>query len=223
MIIKSYLVEKELKNIEQFQASLIYGENEGLKNFLKNKIRNEKKNHEIINFFQDEILKNNNQLLDEVNNNSLFAKKKIIFIQEASEKIINLVEEMLEQKNNDINFFLYAGILDKRSKLRSLFEKSEELCAVACYEDNNRTLLYYISNELKGFQGLTPEIINLIIDNSESNRSVINQELDKIKQCFNNKIIERDKLINLLNIKFNNNFTKLRDAILIGERKKLIN
>jgi|TARA_B110000438_G_C15790322_1_gene640378 DNA polymerase-3 subunit delta len=221
MIIKSYLVEKDLKNIEHFQALLIYGENDGLKNFFKKKIRNEKKNHEVINLFQDEILKNNQLLSNEVNNTSLFTKKKIIFVQEASDKILNIIEEVLEGNNNDISFFIFSGILDKKSKLRSFFEKSKKLSAIACYQDNERTLLYYIGNELKGFKGLTPEIINLIIYNSDSNRSIINQELDKIKQCFDNKIIERDKLINLLNIKFSNNFSKIRDAILLGEKTKV--
>ena len=69
-------------------------------------------------------------------------------------------------------------------KLKSLFEKGKNLAVVACYEDNERTLINYISRELNGFKGLTGELINTIILNSSSSRKNIQNELVKIKDFF---------------------------------------
>ena len=56
---------------------LFYGENTGLKNDLKNKIRQKYKDGEILVYDQDELLKNTNLVVNEIQNISLFGKKKI--------------------------------------------------------------------------------------------------------------------------------------------------
>ena len=55
---------------------LLYGENEGIKEDLKKKIKEKQTSSEIINIFQDEILKDNNLLFDNLINPSLFNEKK---------------------------------------------------------------------------------------------------------------------------------------------------
>tara|TARA_B110000259_G_scaffold168785_1_gene198127 strand:- start:338 stop:958 length:621 start_codon:yes stop_codon:yes gene_type:complete len=92
---------------------------------------------------------------------------------------------------------------------------------VPCYEDNERTLINYITKELYGYKGLTGEIINLIINNSNMNRKAIQNEILKIKDFFIEKKIIREEIIEILNIKNNANFEELRDKALNGEKNKI--
>ena len=78
MIYKSYIVEQNIRTLKE-NCILFYGENLGLKNEIKNKIRSINIDSEIIIFNQEEILKNNNLLINEIQNISLFEKKKNLF------------------------------------------------------------------------------------------------------------------------------------------------
>ena len=77
MIYKSYLVEQDI-NLLKEDICLFYGQNLGLKNDLKNNILNNFKEHEILRFSQDDNIKNNNLIRQEILNISLFAKKIIL-------------------------------------------------------------------------------------------------------------------------------------------------
>tara|TARA_Y100001958_G_C21111029_1_gene457968 strand:+ start:761 stop:1012 length:252 start_codon:yes stop_codon:yes gene_type:complete len=79
MIIKSYIAEKNLNQIDKFSSVLFYGENQGLKKDFKEKLRSIYKECEILNLFQDEIIKNKSLIINEINNKSLFNKKKNSF------------------------------------------------------------------------------------------------------------------------------------------------
>ena len=63
MVYKSFLIENNISSLKE-SLVLFYGENLGLKNDIKNKIKflNREDKHEIINLMQDEILINNNIL-----------------------------------------------------------------------------------------------------------------------------------------------------------------
>ena len=75
MILKSYLVEQNIEILKSYRATLIYGENNGIKNDIKEDIKNKNKNLEILNFFENDLLKND-LLYENIANQSLFAKKK---------------------------------------------------------------------------------------------------------------------------------------------------
>ena len=91
MILKSYIIEQNIKVLEGYNYCLLYGENEGLKEDIKLKITDANKNAEIINFFQEDLLKNKNILSEEINNISLFYSKKIIYVHEATDKVFNKI------------------------------------------------------------------------------------------------------------------------------------
>ena len=221
MIIKSYIIEKNISNFEKYQASLIFGENVGIKEDIKELLKNKNKTAEIINLFEEEILKHKDILYNNVNNKSLFNEKKIIFIHHVTDKIVDQINEVLEKENKDIKIYIFGDALDKKSKIRSLFEKDSNLAAVAGYKDNERTLIEYILEQLRAHKGLTRENIDIIISNSNLDRRVIKNELIKIKEFFKNKTITREELQQLLNIKINLNFDQLRDAALLGERSTI--
>ena len=81
MILKSFIVEKNITLLEKYFISLIYGENIGLKDDIKNAIKVNFKNYEKISFNQSEIIKNDKILEEQINNTSLFSKKKNYFHQ----------------------------------------------------------------------------------------------------------------------------------------------
>ena len=221
MILKSYIVEENIEILKDYQATLIYGENEGIKDDVRQALRNKNKTSEEIIFFEEEILKNRNILYQNIINESLFSEKKNIFILGATDKIYNEILESLEKNNKNISIYILSGNLEKRSKLRNLFEKSTKLGIFPCYKDNERTLINYVNKELRGFKGLSGEIINLIISNSDMDRRIITSELMKIKVFFLEKKINKEQILEILNIKNNSNFDEIRDNALFGERVKI--
>jgi DNA polymerase-3 subunit delta len=221
MILKSYIVEQNIDVLKTYQSVLMYGKNDGIKDDIKEKLKYTSTDTETIIFFEEELLKDKNILYQNINNESLFSKKKIIFIHSVSDKIFDQVSECLEGKKKDIKIYLFSEVLEKRSKLRSLFEKSKDVGILPCYEDNERTLIAYVNKELKEFNGLTGEIVNLIISNSRLDRKLIKNELIKIKDFFLEKKINKKETLELLNIKTNITFDEIRDNALNGNKKTI--
>ena len=216
MIYKSYLVEQNINLIDK-NLFLFYGENLGLQQDLKKKIRNNNKDKLLLNFSQEEILKNEDQFFNEVINISLFEDKKVYFINQANDKILKIIED-IENKISEQSIFLFSDILDKRSKLRNYFEKSKNAGIVPCYADNQISIKKIVMDKLKGFKGLSPENINMIIENCNLDRIKLNNELSKIITYFDNKNLETEKLIALLNIDINDDFNLLKDEALNGNK-----
>ena len=220
MILKSYIVEQNLDILKDYQATLIYGENNGIKNDIKEKIKNQKKDSEIINFFENDVIASD-FLYENIVNESLFIKKKIIFIHESSDKIFDKILECLEKENNNIEIYILSENLDKKSKLRNWFEKTKKLAILPCYKDNEKTLSVYINKQLRDYTGLTGEVISLIINNSNMDRMIIKDELLKIQGFFKEKKINKEQVIEILNIKNNGAFEDIRDKALSGEKRRI--
>ena len=215
MIYKSYQVENNLKIIKE-NIALFYGANIGLKNEFKSSIKKNENNYEILRFVQDEIIKDKNLVLREIQNVSLFGKNKIIFIENVNDKIFDIISEI--QNTNQDKIYLFADILEKKSKLRSFIEKSEICAAVPCYEDNELSIKKIIQTRLASFKQLTTHNISLILNSTNLDRGKLNNEINKIISCFQNKIIDTDKLEKLLNIQENDDFNKLKDEAFLGNK-----
>ena len=219
MILKSFLVEKNLSLLDKYSVILFYGENIGLIDDIKEDIKNKYKEFEKINLYQDEIIKNENLFDEQANNSSLFNINKLIFINEVSDKIEKRISKYKENKSNKI--ILFSQSLDKKSKLRTFFEKGKHVAIIPCYQDNHRTLSEYIRIKLKNFEGLNQELVNILIENSDYDRKVLAGELHKIRSLFINKKINTEKIIDLLNNPYNIDFNKLRDSCFDGDKLKL--
>ena len=217
MIFKSYIIEENFETIHNCKLFLFYGENQGLKQEFKEKLKKQNKTKEILNLFQDEIIKNKNILINEIKNKSLFNEKKIIFINQVNDKILDTLDEIMESIQEE-RIFLFADILDKKSKLRNYFEKSK-FCGISpCYKDNEITIKKIISKRLKDFQGMTSQIINFIIQNTGLDRNKLNNEIDKIISCFSDKKVDFNKIDSLLNNRTNDDFNLLKDEALKGNK-----
>ena len=218
MIYKSFQLEQNINSTNK-KFVLFFGENLGLKNDFKNKIRANNKTSEIIILNQEEIIKNNKILINEINNLSLFEKKKIFFINDANDKILETIKLISDNKSEN-KIYLFSEILEKKSKLRTFFEKEEFCVAVPCYADNEITLKRIVNERLKGFKGLNTYNINLILNNCFLDRMKLLNELEKIVIYFQNKNIETKQLESLLNIKVNEDFNALKDEALKGNKNK---
>jgi len=219
MIYKSYLIEQNLETINKNKVFLFYGENEGLKEDFKKNIKLISKSKEIISLLLDDVMTNENLLINEILNKSLFENKKIIFIDQINDKILITIEKIIE-KISDENIILFAKNLDRKSKLRNYFEKSKLCGIVACYQDNEITIKRIITDKLKDYQGVSNHVINFIVQNTGLDRSKVNNEIEKIKSCFLNKKIDLEKIDLLLNIKTNDDFNDLKDEALKGNKNK---
>ena len=180
-------------------------------------MKKQNKTKEILNLFQDEIIKNKNIFINEIKNKSLFNEKKIIFINHVNDKILDTLDEIVESIQEE-RVFLFADILDKKSKLRNYFEKSKSCGISPCYKDNEITIKKIISKRLKDFQGVTSQIINFIMQNTGLDRNKLNNEIDKIISCFSDKKVDLNKIDSLLNNRTNDDFNLLKDEALKGNK-----
>ncbi len=213
---KSYQIEDDIKKINE-NIILFYGENIGLQNEFRDKIK-EEKNIDIISFNQQEILNDTNVFFTEINNNSLFVDRKNFIVNMCNDKILEVLNQIKDLDNQKI--FLFADALEKKSKLRGLFEKNKNYALIPCYSDNELSIRKIVIKKLKEFKNLSNFNINIIVENSNLNRIKLNNEIEKIITYFQNKNIVTEELLTLLNEKINENFNDLRDASLIGNKNK---
>tara|TARA_B100000963_G_scaffold60597_1_gene48522 strand:+ start:6564 stop:7553 length:990 start_codon:yes stop_codon:yes gene_type:complete len=218
MIYKFLNIDQTI-NENNFKIFLLYGENLGLKNIIKDKIRKNNVDAEIINFSQDDLIKNKEMFFGKFNNLSLFEKKKIILLNNVNDKSYEIVQE-LENYIKDQKVYLFADLLEKKSKIRNYFEKSKKNLICPCYADNEVTIRRIILERLKDFKGLNTHNINLIIETCAFDRNKLENELNKILIFFENKILESNNLEKLLNIKINNDFNLLKDEAISGNKNK---
>ncbi len=219
MIYKSYIVEENFSLIKN-KLVLFYGENSGLKIDFKNIIKFHEKNSEVISLSQEEIIKDENSFFKELFNYSLFGKKKVFLIESATDKILPLMKE-IEKKVDNQKIFLFSEVLDKKSKLRNFFEKSDLTGVVPCYADTILSLNKIVNKKLKNYKNLNTININIIIENVNFDRSKLYNELDKIIIFFSDREIKTEQLRLLLNYEESDDFSELKDEALCGNKLKI--
>ena len=223
MIIKSFELNKI--NVKSSNFYLFYGENEGYKNEAIEKIFNINISKNIYRYEEKEILDNFESFFESIQSKSFFEKEKLIIISRVSDKIKNIIEEIIEKNIEDIKIILNSGILEKKSKLRSLFEKKKNIICVPFYADSNQTLSKIINNFFREKKIIvSQEKINLLIDRCRGNRENLRNELDKIDNFVKNKKnINIDQIMKLTNLAENYNVSELIDSYLAANFKKTIN
>ncbi len=219
MIIKAYDINITFQKIVNHNISLFYGENLGMMDDFKDEIIKKNKSSSLIRKNQDEILNNSDFFFNELLNNSLFEEKKIFFISQADDKVLDLLQKIREKIDAN-KIFLFSGILNKTSKLRTYFEKSKEYSVIPCYQDDESTIKKIIVSRLSNYRGLDRDCVNAIRESSNNDRIKLNNELNKIETCFVNKKIEFSSLLKLLNSNVNENLNELTNAALSGNREK---
>ena len=225
MLIKSYeILKKDLNFLNSF---LIYGENTGLKQDIVKSVigLKEKKNikYKQFKFEEGEIIKNQNDFFNLIFSDSLFDKKKVIFVNRTTDKMFNLISEISKKQIEDILIFFKANQLEKKSKIRNLFEKEENLVCIACYLDNNLDLIKMINNEIKQTKiKLSNESINLLVERASGDRNNLRNEINKLKSfAFNKNMVSYEQVKVLTNMARNYQNDYIINLCLNGDIKKL--
>ena len=221
MILKSF----ELKKIDlnKNKIILMYGKNEGLKNESLNLILKNSKN--ISNFDEKEVLENSISFLESALSKSLFENEKIIIIKRATDKIIKIIEEIESRNIEDLNIIINAENLEKKSKLRSFFEKSKNHLCIPFYPDNEQSLSKICLNYFQAKNiPISQSSINLIVSKCNGDRGILSNELKKIELfSINKKKISKDEIAKLINLLEDHDISVLVDNCLAKNEKKTIN
>ena len=220
MIVKSNNTKKIDLNKNQY--ILFYGVNEGAKDDEISSLVSKNKDKTIARYEEKEILENNQNIYDDILSKSLFDNQKIIIINRASDKIFKFISELSEKNISDISFIINASALEKKSKLRSFFEKTKELICVPFYQDTPSSLSILTQNFLKEKKiNISQENINLIINRCNGDRGILKGELNKIEFfCKNKKNISTLDLVKLTNLIENYSISELVDNCLAKNKKK---
>jgi len=223
MIIKSHELGRfDKKNTNYY---LFYGSNLGLIEETISKIFKPIFTKNIVYHDETEILNNTDQFKEAIFNKSFFENDKFIIINRASNKILDLIKEIIESQIEDIKIIIKAGVLEKKSKLRSYFEKEKDVVATPFYEDNYQSLSLIIQNFLRVEKiNISNENINLIIERSKGNRTNIYNELEKISSYLRSKKnINLQDLLKLTNLAEDYNVSELVEQCLSKNVKKTVN
>ncbi len=214
MIIKSFELKKDLKNKSNF--FLFYGENEGQKEEIIKNLFLENFDGENIIFEEKQILENKEMFFETCFNESLFTSEKIIQVQRVTSKVFDIIKELSEREINNKKIILNSGLLEKKSKIRQLFEKEKNLICVPFYQDNDYSL-YKIANEFfkKNSISISTENINLIVEKCSGDRKNLQNEMNKIlNYCFEKNKITRNEILKLVNLYEEENYFDLIDNCL---------
>ena len=224
MILKSFEVNKT--NISKFKLFIIYGENEGLKKEIIEKIKNNNEGKKI-NYEEIQILKEKSNFFSEIKNRSLFNEKRIFLIERCTDKISEIILEICENKNDDILIFS-CGILEKRSKIRNNLEKSKFVAVIPTYKDNSESLItiaksFFAEKKIS----ISFETLNLLVNRCSGDRGYLRKELEKISNyLLDKKVISLKEILTLTNLSENYSAGELVDASLsknIYKTKEILN
>ena len=205
MIVKSYEVPKKQSSLIKYNLFLLYGENLGLKKdineILKNVFKKQNTKTELLSIYENDILANEENFYNSIFSGSLFSEKKIIIINNGSDKIIKQVEDLVNKNPKNVLIIIYAEVLEKKSKLRNLFEKNTNTVCIPCYLDNERDLEIIAKNELgKNNIVLPREAIRLLVEKSNEDRHNLKNEIEKIKSyALNKKNLEIEEIKSIIN------------------------
>ena len=220
MIVKTFEIGRKKLDKENF--FLVYGENQGLKNEI---IQNLKKNLKgnIDNYDEAQILVDKELFYEKIFNQSLFEKEKIVIVNRCSEKIYDVIENILEKKISDTKIILNANLLEKKSKLRNLFEKNKELVIVPTYKDTSVGLLEIARKFFYNYKiSISQEAINLLVSRCNGDRGHLKSELDKVLiYMHGKKNINLEEIYKLTNLSENFSINELVDNSLSKNYQKI--
>ena len=222
MICKYYEIKK-LKN--KINYYLFYGENEGHKDDVITYNFNNFSKENTYKYNEKEVIENKEDFFENIYSKSFFENEKLIIVSNSSDKILNIIKEVIESDVKDIVIILVAKILEKKSKLRNFFEKEKNISIVPFYADTFQTLTTIAKEYLnKNKISLSQENLNLIIERSQGDRINLKNELEKILSLSKNKKkIDLNDILRLTNLSENYSASELVDSCLCKNKKKTLN
>ena len=221
MIIKSYELNKF--NFKKTKSYLFYGNNLAqINQVIDEKIKPNYLN-KVFNYEENEIFKNEKNFFDEILSQSFFDNEKLLIISRTTDKLHDITKEIIEREIKDLTIVFIAENLEKKSKIRNLFEKNKKTVCVAFYPDDQRSLTSFINDFFKKFKiSVSQEIINKIIERGNGDRYNIKKELSKIENlAISRNKINSDDILKLINTYEKSNISELVDCCLAKKENKI--
>ena len=221
MILKTFdLKSKILLN----NITLFYGSNDGFKDDILNKFIKDF-NGEILRYDETDLIANKENFLSEIKNESLFISEKLIIISRITSKILEFLDYLIPLPTNNISIIILSDNLEKKSKLRQLFEKDKKLICVPFYEDDERSLskITYEFLSKEKFK-ISQESINLLIQRAKGDRKNLKNELSKLKfLLISKKNVDIEDISKLSNLAENYSVFELTENYLAKNSRKVSN
>lgn len=223
MILKTFELNK--LNLKKNNLFLFYGENQGYKNEIILEKFKKFYLEKTYTYEENEILNNKQDFFNNILSKSFFENEKLIIITRVTDKILIVIQEVYEKKIDDLIIILNASILDKKSKVRSFFEKDKNTICVPFYVDNNQTLSGIVNRFFRENKiPISQQGINIIAERCRGDRQNLKNELQKIESfVLNKKQIDINEILKITNLAENYSVTELVDNCLAKNKKRTIN
>jgi len=225
MLLKSQELNLKKKDFFKGKVILLYGENQDLIKDLNehiiNKFKDEKKIEK--NIFEEDVIKNPENIINYYLNGSLFDENKnILIIKNCSDKIIETINKIKNDLNDNI-VIINSDILLKNSKLRQFGEYDKLAICIPCYEETKFDIMKFLTQQLQINKiQLTEKQMEIIINSSSLKRSKIKEVIEKLNLYKNSEKISDqiiDEICTDANLKKNDEIID----ILLSKNEKNIN
>jgi DNA polymerase-3 subunit delta len=225
MLLKSQELNLKKKDFFKGKIILLYGENQDLIKDLNEQIVI-KFNDELKiqkNIFEEDIIKDPQNIINYYLNGSLFDENKnILVIKNCSDKIIDTLNK-IKNNINENTIIINSEILLKNSKLRQFGEYDKLAVCVPCYQETKIEITRFLTQQLQINKIRLPEKqIEIIINSSSLKRSKIKEVIEKINLYKNpEKISDQviDEICTDMDLKKNDEIID----ILLSKNEKNIN
>ena len=175
MLLKSQEINLKKKDFFKEKVVLLYGENQDLINDLNQQITAKFITEEKISksFFEEDIIKNPNNIINYYLNGSLFDdNQNISIIKNCSDKILEVINQIKNNINNNI-IILNSEILLKNSKLRQFGEYDKLAICIPCYQETKFDIEKFLTQKL--------QVNNIQLSDSQSETIIVSSSLKRSK------------------------------------------
>lgn len=129
----------------------------------------------------DSLAADTARLNDEASAISMMGGDRLIRIEDATDKITDLIKDYLQNPSSSALVILEAGELGPRSKLRALCEKAANAAAIPCYVEDERDLARLVREILQeAGMRIEPDAASLLASNVVGDRMRARSEIEKL-------------------------------------------
>ncbi|MCB1720968.1 MAG: DNA polymerase III subunit delta [Alphaproteobacteria bacterium] len=121
------------------------------------------------------------RLPDEAGAISMMGGDRLIRVENAADKLTNLIKDYLQNPSENALVILEAGELGPRSSLRKLCESAKNAAALPCYVEDERDLARLIRETLANAQiNIDQDALTWLTANISGDRAKVRSELEKL-------------------------------------------
>jgi len=225
MLLKSQELNLKKKDFFKGKIVLLYGENQDLIKDLNEQILIKFKDEHKIqkNIFEEDIIKDPQNIINYYLNGSLFDENKnILVIKNCSDKIIETINK-IKNSIDENTIIINSEVLLKNSKLRQFGEYDKLAVCIPCYQETKLDIKRFLTQQLQINKIQLPDKqIEIIINSSSLKRSKIKEVIEKLNLYKNSeKITDKaiDEICTDMDLKKNDEIID----ILLSKNEKNIN